>query len=345
MIKNKKILILSLSTGSGHTRAAEAIKKTILQQYPHINVEHIDMLHYLSNPFKRATVDAYDLLIKTSPELWGILYKHSNNATFLNITNKYSKKIKNFNTKKLHKYLQEYQPNYIISTHFFCTDIYLSGKEKHSCNAPISTVITDYRLHELWLVDNTDHYFVPTEQIKTQMIERGIDKQTITVSGIPIDPVFYQNIPPQKKQTDTNILVMSGGQGLGQVEKIVKSLTKTLSFPYTITAITGKNKKLQKKLKKQNNPNITVIGWTNNIEQYMRRADIIISKPGGLTTTECITLGKPLIAINPIPGQEEANAQYIEKHGYGLVAKSITDLPQLIQQAKKLQITTKKIQK
>jgi processive 1,2-diacylglycerol beta-glucosyltransferase len=332
----KKILIISLSAGAGHIRAAEAVEKTIQQKYKNIEVKHIDMAKYISMPMKKTVIDSYALMAKRLPELWGFLYEKTDNPKITKKFNSLTKQIKTVNSTRLYDLIKNYNPDKILSTHFLASEIVLNAPKKYKFNIPVSTLITDYDLHNLWLVPGTEKYFVATEKMKWKIVKQeNIPEKNIIVSGIPIDPVFYKNKSiselknkhdiPKKKKT---ILVMSGGQGLSKSDEVVKSIFD-IKKSIAIIAIAGKNKKLEKKLKSLKPPkniHLKTIGWTDKIDEFMRIADIIISKPGGITTTECVTLKKPIIATQPIPGQEEHNAQYILENNLGFVAHDAEDM-------------------
>ena len=167
------------------------------------------------------------------------------------------------------------------------------------------------------------------------MIQMGIPEENITMSGIPVDPVFYENKPLEELKkiyqaggAQKNILVLSGGQGLAHTDKIISALFKSKANLH-IFAVAGNNDKLKHDLEKlfpPANMQLTTLGWTDKIDEYIRIADMVITKPGGLTTTECIILQKPIIAISPIPGQEEYNAEYILENNFGVIAREPEDL-------------------
>lgn len=336
--EKKKVLLLSLATGSGHIRAAEAIEKTAEKYNTPLEVVHIDITKHLHPLIQKGTVDLYEWLITEIPEIWRLLYYGSNIPKAIEQYKIISQKIMKYGVHNIAALIQKENPDYVVSTHFFCTDLYLSLGKK-TVQAPIATVITDYVAHALWLVPEEHTYFVATEEIKTELQRATSKEKEIIVSGIPIDPIFYdatrKQSHPKKEPTIKNILIMSGGQGLTHTDDIVRFLLNTHNT-YHITAIAGANKALEKKLKKletlATQSKFSAIGWTNNIHKYMQSADVIISKPGGLTTTECIVLNKPILAINSIPGQEEANALFIEKNGYGYKVNDKKELPDLIEQ-------------
>ena len=317
---------MSVSAGSGHVRAAEAVKKTAELNHPDLEVQHIDLMDYISLPMKKAVVGSYDLLVRQAPELWGYIYEKTNNPKITKKLKKLNKKLKKINAYKFNEYVSEYNPDYILYTNFLPTDML---DNTSMGEARIGTLVTDYDLHELWVSHKSQDYFVATEKIAWKLEYRGFDRKNITVSGIPIDPKFYKQInTPAYNAEVKEILVLSGGQGLAHSDNVVRTLFK-LTKDVKVTVIAGKNKALQKKLEKLEAPeNIeySVIGWTDRIEEYMASADVIISKPGGLTTTECAVLGKWLIAVDPIPGQEEGNAQFLLERGIGDVAHNTEDL-------------------
>lgn len=337
----KKILIISVSAGSGHVRAAEAVLKTSQKKYPNIEIQHIDLMDYISLSMKKAVVGSYDLLVRQAPELWGFLYNKTNNPKITKKLKRLNKKLKKINAHKLYEFVNEYKPDYILYTHFLPAD--LLDKELPQ-NIKTGTLITDYDLHELWLTSNTQDYFVATNKIVWKLENRGISSKQIILSGIPIDPLFYQNINSvdlkekyKIKLDQPLIVVLSGGQGLAHTDQVINGLC-ALEKPYTIIVIAGQNKSLFSKLKKIKTPKhleYSAIGWTDNMQDYMRMADIIVSKSGGLTTTECCVLDKQFIAIDPIPGQEDGNARFLLETGRGRVVYNSEDLIFTIQTWKK----------
>jgi len=332
---HKKILIISASTGAGHVRAAEAVRKTALLAYPELLVKHIDFLDYLSKPMSMALAGTFDVMVKQAPELWGFVYNQTNQKSVTSGLQKITKALKQISSSEFAEAIRAFNPDYILFTHMFPADMYLGLVEKGTLpHIPHGTVITDYGLHEMWLTHPDQHFFVPSEKILWQLREREIKKDKIIFSGIPVDPVFYEKksqMTLRKKLGFTPkehiILCLSGGQGLIHLDDVIRTISERKE-PATIVAICGTNKKMLNKLKKLVFPahiKLHVLGWVDTIDEYMRIADIIVSKLGGLTTTECITLGIPIIGINPIPGQEEQNTQFILEHGLGHIARTKED--------------------
>ncbi len=331
----KKILLVSVSAGAGHIRAAEALRKTAEASFPSLSVTHIDMMNYVKTPFKHAFVDTYELMIKQVPGLFGYIYKKTNRTEKVEKYRDLTKYISRLNATAFYEYVQQENPDHIICTHFLPAQTLLEMPKKYGKRIPTSFVITDYDRHALFTCPGVAHYFVATDKMKWKMVASGIDETMITASGIPIDPIF-STLPPRTElrkkydvPDDRNVfIVMSGGQGMGKMSAITKALFQ-LTHPTTLFVITGKNKQQAKEIQALTPPkhiDVRVIGWTDVAHEYMHIADAVITKPGGLTTSECIALQKPIIAVNPIPGHEEENVEFILEHGYGVVARSVLDL-------------------
>ena len=339
----KHIVIVSLSAGAGHVRAAQAVQNTAETFYKSkTKITHIDLKDYVSLPMKKILIDSYDLVIKQAPEVWGFLYQKTNSISASTRFKQLANALKKINSSKFIKHIQLLNPDHVLFTHFLPAEIY-SGLKLEKNLPDFSILITDYGLHELWVIERAKHYFVATSKIAWKLKERLVNQKSINVTGIPVDPIFFKrsNIPALKKQHKIKkntkvVLTLSGGGGLTDLSIVVASL-----FSYKkqlhIFAVAGKNKKLYKKLQQLTPPkNITlvILEWVDNIDQYINMADIVVGKCGGMTTTECLTTKTPLIAINPIPGQEEQNAQYIVEHNLGAIAQSKEDILYYLQEYK-----------
>lgn len=345
----RRLLLLSASTGTGHKQAAQAIEQQALIDYPNIEVQHVDVAELVSTPTRRLLFDSYEIMVRQIPQLWGYLYRATDSRSLKKMADAAQELIGGLDTKKLRNLIKKFEPDHIICTHFFAADALAYSTDKSLASIPKSVVVTDYELHELWVSSPSIHYFVATDKIKEQLLERDIPATHITVSGIPVRPVFYEakDIDFLKRtykvpSDQPCYLTLAGGSGLIALDQVVSSLF-AYPNPVTIFAIMGRNAMLQKKLKKLDPPkhiDLRVLGWVDAIDEYMRMADVVISKPGGITTSECIALKKPLVAISPIPGQEEANAAYIESHAYGVVCKDMSTLISAISQVSTY--TTKK---
>lgn len=335
----KRLLLISVSAGAGHKRAAQALEKQAQQDYPDIAVQHIDMATLVSFPTRAAFFDSYELLVRQLPELWGIMYRASDHTRVKKLFDSAQKMLGSVDTKRFLDTVKAFHPDHIICTHFVPANILAHTTDSTISSIPRSIVVTDYGMHELWVSDNPAHYFVATESIKQKLIGRSIHPDDVVVSGIPVDPIFYakKNTTAIKEKMGVSadkpiILVLAGGQGLIATDGIVKELF-SLATPHSIIAIAGKQKALEQRLAALLPPKhheLHVLGWTDHIDEYMRIADIVVTKPGGITTSECIALGKPIVAISAIPGQEEANATYIAEHNLGTICNNLSAITSCI---------------
>lgn len=337
----QKVLIISASAGSGHIRAGEALKNN-LKKYrgDEFEVEHIDVIDHVSLPMKAAVLNTHTLLINKMPKLWGFIYETSNNPNVKEAYNTVTNKLKKINSAPLYEHIKECGPDHIVCTHFLPPEILANTPNKYKINVEISVLVTDYGIHELWLSEKVDKFFVGSRKMKWEMIKKGIKQNKIENIKIPVDPTFEEIKKEKKKNVKKElglnskkptILILSGGQGQGEIKEAVRQVVQ-IERDLSLVAITGKNKKLKSKLEKiSTNKDYKVIGWTDEIEKYIKAADVVISKPGGMTTTECAYMNTPIITVNPIPGQEEANAQYILENNLGFIAKSENEIEFYIQ--------------
>ena len=334
----KNILIFYASYGGGHLSAAKSVQKYISENYKDITVEMVDCMKCINKPLEKVTTGAYREMAKKAPKLWGKVYFDSEKGLLSEI----SKDSNKLMAKKLSKLINEINPDLIISTHPFSSQMasYLKGKGKIDCE--IATILTDFAIHKQWLVGSeyTNNFFVSNDTMKNDMIDLGINENKIHVTGIPMSDRFFEtfdkeaiykmfNLNPDKKV----ILFFGGGEfGLGKdrTVQVLDSFIKKLT-DFQIVAVAGKNEKMKEafeELAKNNQAEdrVRVLGFTDKVPELMHISCLVVSKPGGLTTTETLASSLPMIIINPIPGQEEENAEFLESKGAGVWLKS-TDNP------------------
>ncbi len=321
----KRIVILYLSTGAGHRQAALAMRE-YFDSCANVVVTIHDLADFIPQTLNKALVRSYNLLAKNLPNLWGYLYRKTNTNNMHRAFEEINRIVNKINGTRLSSFLLTESPDYILCTHFLPAQILHEYRRKNKVRWQAGLIMTDYDNHSLLTVEGLDHYFVARSKMKWKLIRRGIPADNIHLSGIPVKPIFYtENNSDNEKNGEKKILILTGGDGIGNPEEIIKIITN--NFPkIKVTIITGRNKKLEEKLKKITSENITVLGWTDEMARLMRSADIIISKPGGITVSECVALQKPIIAINPIPGQEDHNVEYILEEGLGKLAVTADDL-------------------
>lgn len=329
----KKILIFYGSYGGGHLSAARSIKEYIDINYSDVETCIVDCMEYINKSLNKVTTKAYSEMAKNAQWIWKKVYYSSEDGTFSKLNDKTQKML----SIKLNKLICSYKPDLIISTHPFSSHMCAVLKKKKKINCKIATIITDYAPHSQWLMYPVyvDYFFVAHDGMKDNLIKRGIRETQIKVTGIPLSNRFLANYNKEKWLSEFNlspkkrtILFFAGGeQGFGK-DKVLEMLKSIIeSFPnLQVIAISGKNKKMKQQFdelveKNHSSENVKVLEYTNKVPELMSVSDIVITKPGGLTTTESLASGLPIIVINPIPGQEEENAEFLESNGVGIWIK------------------------
>jgi processive 1,2-diacylglycerol beta-glucosyltransferase len=285
--------------------------------------------------FRKLYADTYINVVEHHPSIWGHLYRFADGQKGGSTLNQMRRKIERLNTRKLDATLAKLQPEHVICTHFLPASLLSRMIQKGTFTQSVWVVDTDFDVHAMWIYAGMRGYFAADAEVAWRMRDRGVDPDRIHVTGIPIMPVFSQKlerdscaqelgINPEK----TTFLMMSGGAGLGGIEKLAERLLK-LQGDFQIIALAGKNEKLLKRLKElaAQYPNrLFPLGFTNTIERVMAASDLAITKSGGLTSSECLAMGLPMIVISPIPGQEERNADYLLEHGVAMKAYDVAGL-------------------
>lgn len=320
-----KVLILSASAGAGHVRAAQALERAFAESGAAREVRHVDTLEYTNPLFRRLYSRAYLDMVNTMPEVLGWLYDQLDKPWKTQPTKEVFEKL---NTRPFVKLLRKYQPDVTVCTHFLPAEIisWLRGKDKLDCRQ--TTVVTDFDVHAMWLCHRCEHYYVAIDETRAHLEELGVSPAKITVSGIPIDPVFSRPLDKTAMRLKhglapdrTTLLVSAGGFGVGRVEGLIASLMK-IKHVAQVIAICGKNAELKEELEAQAQRlpadariAVKVLGYTTEMDELMAASDLIVGKPGGLTTSEALARGLVYVVVNPIPGQEERNSDHLLEEG------------------------------
>ncbi len=338
----KNILIFYASYGGGHLNAAKSIAEYIINNYKDYSVELIDCMKYVNKTVEKVTTTAYREAAKKAPWVWGRIYNDSQKGPLAHLSTRANKIM----AIKLLRLLRQKKPDIIISTHPFGSQMCSYLKRKHKIFAKIATIMTDFAPHDQWLIgkDFTDFYFVSNDNMKNYLIEKNIDSNKIFITGIPLSSRFLQKYDRkeilnnyQLEDGKLNILFFGGGEfGLGKSKTfdILDSLIK-IHENIQIIAIAGKNEKMKIKfdeIVEKNNAQkrVKVLEFTDQIPELMSISDLVVSKPGGMTTTESLASNLPMIVINPIPGQEEENAKFLEEQGVCIWLKKDDDIDSVL---------------
>jgi len=326
MKSKPRVLLLSASSGAGHVRAAQALEKAFLAT-GECQVEHIDVIQYVSRLFQRIYDKAYISMVRRAPELMGVLYDRTDQP-WQHLRRRVA--MDRLNTQPMIRMLKRVQPDLCVATHFLPAEIIAWLIAKRRLKTRHAIVVTDYDVHAMWLTRTVDRYYVAIEEAAEYLARLGVPREIVRVTGIPIDPLFA--VKPEKTTARNRlnldpgaptILISAGGYGIGPVEQLVRDLL-ALQEPWQIVAIAGKAEKVHKRLAEiargagtlpSGAAKLCPVGFTTEMDQYMAAADLLIGKAGGLTTSEALARGLPMALIEPIPGQEERNADHLLEAG------------------------------
>ncbi|MBR3153267.1 MAG: glycosyltransferase [Clostridia bacterium] len=324
----KKVLIFYGTYGGGHLAAARSIKEFIDSNYKDVEATMFDCIEYVNKYVNKVSTTAYKEMAKVAPWMWRKVYSNSDHGALSKISDQSNKIM----ARKLNKLIQEVNPDLIISTLPFSNNMCTDLKKKGKITCPIATVMTDMAPHGQWLVncEFLDFFFVANSQMKKTLVTKyNINSNKIHITGIPLsgrflNPNFDREAIFKEFNLDSSkntVLFFAGGEfGLGRkkTRMILRALIR-LFKNFQIIAISGKNAKMNHKFKEivslyHAEDRVVVLDYTNKVPELMSISNMVITKPGGLTITESLVSGLPIIIINPIPGQEEENAEFLVKN-------------------------------
>jgi processive 1,2-diacylglycerol beta-glucosyltransferase len=333
-----RVLLLSASSGAGHVRAAQALEKAFAARGDCF-VEHIDTIEYVSKLFQRLYDKTYIAMVRRAPELMGVLYDRTDQPWR---NQKRRLALDRLNTAPMIRMLKRVQPDLCIATHFLPAEIIAWLIAKKKLRARNAVVVTDYDVHSLWLCKTVDRYYVAIEEAAEYLSRISVPHQKICVSGIPIDPAFASIADKTQVRSrlglDANaliLLVSAGGYGIGPIEDLVSGLL-ALNRPWQIVAVAGKSEKVRGRLEEISkragvvaggSPRLVAVGFTKEMDQYMAAADLLVGKAGGLTTSEALARALPMALVEPIPGQEERNADHLLEAGAAIRCNNLPAAP------------------
>lgn len=331
---NKRILVLTLSFGTGHVMASVAIDEAIRKIDPKAEVRLLDCLRFSSAWFRALYVWPYWMMIRFAPSLWARLFKARHTQQHRQTAPHW---LFRWGCRQVFDEIKRWQPDVLVATEVGACEMAAMAKRRHITPAPLLAVMTDYESEPVWMQPEVNQFFVPTVEVAGQLAQWGVDRRQIVVSGIPLLSRFHR---VERSHEDKErlgllldrpmVLVMGGGMGPLRMDQIVRELTG-LPQPLSIVAVAGRNLKMQEKLEllraQSNSKNsLVVYGWVDHVDELMRAADVLVTKPGGLTFTEAASLGVFLVCINPIPGPEEIHCRLIEREKLGVVVESIAEV-------------------
>ncbi len=331
MDRAHSVLILYASAGHGHEKAARAIEEVVRPR--HDSVRCLDVLELSPGPFGRMYRGTYLFLIQHMPWLWGWLYYLADAPFLYPFLRPLRRAVNAFAGRRLERIVIDGGFDTVIATHFFPTEVVSRMKRDGRTRARLITVITDFLPHFFWVAEHVDLYAVAAEGTRAELLRRGVRPERITITGIPIGKAFrvlpsredaraYLEIEPSAFV----VLLTSGGAGVGSMETLAAAILRQ-GGPYTILAVCGTNRTLLARLEllELREPSLLPMGFVENMHELMSAADVVVGKAGGLTVSESLAAGRPLILIRPVPGQESRNAACVSAAGAARVVSGVDE--------------------
>ena len=333
LFADMKVLITYASAGAGHRRAAEAIYDFLKNNRKDLAVELVDILPLTSNFFRFFYNRGYPFLVHSATWLWGFFFWMTESRLTRCLSRKSSLVVNYLGCRKFAAYLIKEKFDYIISTHFLNSELAAGLKLENKIQFKLITVITDFGVHPFWISAGTDLYIAASGATRDQLLSMGIPAERIQASGIPFNLSFLkvQNRGQlaEKFGISANkftVLVMTGSFGSGPLEEIAESLCVQAQ----VLVVCARNKELFDRLQKRKLENVKVFGFVDNAEELMAVSDIIITKPGGSSIAEFLSMGLFPIFISAIPGQEQENIKILAGYGVGCAPKNIQQIKELV---------------
>lgn len=331
MKTSPRVLVLSASVGAGHLRAAEAVEAALHESAPHAVVKNLDVLEMTNALFRQLYGRFYLDLINLAPHALGYFYDMLDQPSRAGKRDRLRLVLQKLNLAKFIRFLQEGHWDLVINTHFLPAEIIASLRKKGMIKLPQVTVTTDFDTHRLWVNQPCERYFTATTEGALYLQSWGVPAGDIEPTGIPVHPVFSSTKDRKtllaKHGLDADrpiVLQLSGGFGVGPIGKLFEALL-AVERPMQLVTITGRNEKLKTQLQKVRGPDrhrVKVLGFTKEIDELMAVADLVVSKPGGLTTSETLARGAIMVIVNPIPGQETRNSDFLLESGAAIKANN-----------------------
>jgi processive 1,2-diacylglycerol beta-glucosyltransferase len=332
----RRIAIATVTAGAGHLQAAAALEESWKRLHPEDVVERRDVLEFTSKLFRKFYSEAYLQLVEHAPELWGALFRKSDDPVAAEKLSRVRQALGRVNARRFVDWLVEFRPDVVLCTHYLPQEI-LGGLRKKALFAKwplVTSVVTDFEAHALWLEKVVDLYCVAADSTGARLVARGVPREAVVTTGIPVSDRFRAK--PDRKVARKKLglrddlpvlLVLGGGFGMGPVAEIVTALN-SLQTTVQVAVVCGRNADLLREVATVERRHPThLLGFVRNMQDWMTASDLILTKPGGLTSSEALALGRPMMILNPIPGQETANSDFLLERGAAAKINRIEDLP------------------
>ncbi len=331
----ERALFLYASPNSGHRACADAVRKSIHRLFPGFETAGLDTVSTLYPTLGPLIEKTYLEILKHTPQIWNFLY---DNHEIEEITREFRQLFSFFNQPKVKGILEDHDPSVIICTHAVSCGIVADQKRRGLVRVPLVAVLTDFAVHSYWIYPEVDLYLVANEESRKTLISRGVPAARVQVSGIPVDPAFSEKRIVREARQELGleektpvVLLMGGARGLGPIADMAEQILRVEPEPQLLI-VTGINRELEGKLKSiAARDNVHLYQFSQQVPLLMNASDIIVTKPGGLTSSEALIKELPMVIVNPIPGQEERNSSFLTGRGAAFRLRKINHLKQLIE--------------
>lgn len=334
-----KVLVLSVTAGQGHNSTARALCAYL--ESIGCQAQMLDTLEYLNHALGETVSKGYMLMAKNAKLVYKGGYRLAEKRSKSSSEHSPTRATGNIMSKKLAKYISDYDPDVIICTHIFPAIILDVMKKKDKLRAKTIGILTDFMFHPYWEEGcNLDYVVTPNEQLLIQALKKGFKEEQVLPLGIPIHPKFSDNTRTKEQARaelglDINkrtVLLMGGGMGYGNIDSTVMALDG-VPYDFQIITVCGSNHALKTRIDGlKTKKRLLNLGYVDYVDKLMDAADCIISKPGGLTTSEAMAKRLPMVIVDPIPGQEDRNTEFLTNNGVAMAVTTASPLDEVIYQ-------------
>ena len=335
-----RILNATVTAGGGHLAAAAALDETWRVLRPEDCLDKIDLVKFFSPLHRKIHADGYVQIVTHAPEIWGLMFDKTDRPGVARALNKLRRVFPSKSRARFARHVKEFKPDIVLCTHYLPLETLGDLRKKRDGPRPFAvSIVTDFEAHVLWMHPCVDLYCVAAEETKARLVARGAAPETVVVTGIPISAKFSAKLDARTVRKTLGLrddlpvlLVPSGGFGMGPVGEILSAMDK-VQRPFQTVVVTGRNTELRRELGARDYKHPThVLGFVTNMHELMTVANLILTKPGGLTSSEALAMGRPLFIFNPIPGQEAANSDFLLERGAAVKVNRVEDLPYRLEQ-------------
>jgi len=330
-----RIAILHATAGSGHKRAAEALASAISEQRPDALVREVDTLVFASRLYRETYASSYNVMAARAPAVWGAIYHSSATGPVNRGTAPMRLAMDRLNLRRLVHVLESEHPDAVVCTHFLPVEVLSPRRGSGRLRVPLYCVITDFTAHPFWAYPHVDRYFVASETVATQLAGHGVQADRIEVSGIPVDPRFAKTIGRDAARTRAKlekhrpaVLVMGGGAGVGPLVGVAERLA-ALPLEPQVVVVCGTNARMRREVETRAGAfggRLRALGFTRDIDVLLEACDLVVTKAGGLTSSEALIKRTPLVIFRPTPGQEVGNAEFLIGAHTAVLAQSVDEV-------------------